>query len=64
MEMKKEVWITLAEVEAHDINWAELERGEKAFVNVLVIAESRGDAESRLRGEFHHLGFHVVPHVA
>jgi hypothetical protein len=52
MKSNKIVWISLAEVEAHEENCADMDRGEKAFVNVLVSADSKGSAELQMKQMF------------
>lgn len=53
------VWISLVEVEGLEGN-PHFDRGEKAFVNALVLADSVADAEKRLQRSLADLRFHVV----
>ena len=55
----KEVWISLIEVEAlHEVDG--FTRGQKAFSNGVVVADSREDAEHRLGRALADLGYHAV----
>jgi len=53
------LWVSLVEVEALE-DHAGFNRGEKAFVNALVLADSKEDAESRLRQALFDMCFHTV----